>query len=86
MRFQAAGGAERPARTAVGLVLHQRHGSQVSPVPRGRRLAALAETERTVLAPSLSVHMGRRAVLAGAEGATEAEARRLELFPVGVFL
>lgn len=76
--LQAAGSAERPARAAVLLVLHGGHGPEVSPVARGGRSAAGAEAEGAVLA----LEVGRRTVLARAQGAAHPEVCRLELLPV----
>ncbi len=79
VRLEAAGRAERPARAAVVLVLDDGHGSEIPPVPAGGRGAAGAQAERTVLAVLAVV--GRRAVLAHAKRAAEAQARGLELLP-----
>ena len=79
VRFEAAGGAERPARAAVVLVLHLGHGSELPPVAPGGRRAAVAQVKRAVLA--ILAVVGRRAVLAHAEGAAKPQACRLELLP-----
>lgn len=79
MRLEAAGSAERPARAAVVLVLDDGHGPELPPVPAGGRGAAGAQAERAVLAVLAVV--GRRAVLAHAKRAAEAQTRGLELLP-----
>lgn len=81
MRLEAAGRAERPARAAVILILDDGHGSELPPVAAGWRGAAGAQAERAVLAVQPVVR--RRAVLAHAEGAAEAQVCGLEVLPAG---
>lgn len=79
--LEATGCAERPARSALSLVLDGRYGSEVSPVAsRGWRTAS-AQAERAVLA----AFVGRRAVLALSQGrstSVEAQVRCMERVPV----
>lgn len=76
--LEAAGGAKRPARPAMGLILDFRHGAHVSPISLRRRRTAVRESEATIM--PANVRGG--AVLGLAESATaESKARRLELLP-----
>lgn len=53
VRLKTSCSAERPARAAMILVLHDRHSAQVTPIACGGRSTAVYQVEGAVLPPDV---------------------------------